>query len=331
MPDTRKSAMQPLFGHGIFNTDGHAWSHSRQLLRPAMKKNNIAPLMRMMERHFQIMLESIQVKSETGQGALDLQPLLFAFTMDTATEFLLGRSTHTLDPNRSSEREAAFVQDYVSCCVEAVRRMRLSPLRPLWMDRQVEAARKRAWSYVDSFVDDAIRVRESGKLPAANEDGDEDFSVEYNFLREVALDNGDRKFLRDQILNVLLAGRDTTAGLMSSFFFVLARRPDIYEKLRAEVATHFGGDLPTQETLKKATYLDWCLKEGEKYHFIPFVGILLISWSTSPAPVSHGPNQWPAGCQRHLASRGWRPGWTRPNVRQEGHDRSVLRLGPPPA
>lgn len=273
LPDTRKHAMQPLFGHGIFNTDGTAWSHSRQLLRPAMKKNNIAPLMRMMERHFQIMLESIQVKQRShptaqgeqdrGLGALDLQPLLFAFTMDTATEFLLGRSTHTLDPNRSSEREASFVRDYVMCCIEAVRRMRLSPLRPLWMDRQVEAARKRAWAYVDGFVDDAIRVRESGKLPAADEDGDEDFSVEYNFLREVALDNGDRKFLRDQILNVLLAGRDTTAGLMSSLFFVLARRPDIYQKLRKEVATHFGDELPTQETLKKATYLDWCLKEGK--------------------------------------------------------------------
>lgn len=262
--------MQPLFGHGIFNTDGATWYHSRQLLRPVMKKNNLAPLMRMMERHFQIMLESIQVNQSKQSaakkdGTLDLQPLLFAFTMDTATDFLLGRSTHTLDPNRSSEREANFVRDYVTCCVEAVRRMRLSPLRPLWMDRQVEAARKRAWAYVDGFVDDAVRVRESGKLPAANEDGDEDFSVEYNFLREVALDNGDREFLRDQILNVLLASRDTTAGLMSSLFFVLARRPDIYKKLREEVATHFGDELPTQETLKKATYLDWCLKEGNNH------------------------------------------------------------------
>lgn len=311
--------MQPLFGHGIFNTDGSTWSHSRQLLRPAMKKNNLAPLMRMMERHFQIMRESIRVRSEAGQGgALDLQPLLFAFTMDTATEFLLGRSTHTLDPNRSSEREAAFVRDYVSCCVEAVRRMRLSPLRPLWMDRQVNAARKRAWAYVDGFVDDAIHVRESGKLPVADQDGDQDFSVEYNFLREVALDNGDRKFLRDQILNVLLASRDTTAGLMSSLFFILARRPDVYDKLRAEVATHFGEELPTQETLKKATYLDWCLKEGEKYPHGPTTSfclgmscgdILLTSWSTSPASVSHGPNQWPPGCQRHLAACGWRPGW----------------------
>lgn len=290
LPDTRRFAMQPLFGHGIFNTDGRTWAHSRQLLRPAMKKNNLAPVMRMMEKHFQIMLKSIHVAAQRGdrasgahhrrggRGTLDLQPLLFAFTMDTATEFLLGRSTHTLDPDRSSAHEAAFVRDYVACCVEAVRRMRLSPLRPLWMARQVNAARERAWAYIDGFVDDAIRVRASGKLPprppapaVVNEDGDgdgdeddNDISVEYNFLREVALDsNGDRKFLRDQILNVLLASRDTTAGLMSSLFFVLARRPDVYQKLRAEVAMHFGDELPTQETLKQATYLDWCLKEGK--------------------------------------------------------------------
>lgn len=313
LPDTRKNAMQPLFGHGIFATDGNAWSHSRYLLRPAMKKNNMAPLMRMMERHFQIMLKCIpaagaapahddddygnKVDGARLPGtAVDLQPLFFAFTMDTATEFLLGRSTHALDPERSSEAEAAFVRDYVSCCIEAVRRMRLSPLRPLpWTGRKTEAARRRAWAYIDGFVDDAIRVREEkmmmvmmndmkqettgavggeGQVSTGedlrkdededenNQDDNNDYSPDYNFLREIALDNGDRTFLRDQILNVLLAGRDTTAGLISSVFFVLARRPDIYQKLRAEVAIHFGDELPTQETLKRATYLDWCLKEG---------------------------------------------------------------------
>lgn len=258
--------MRPLFGNGIFTTDGRTWSHSRQLLRPALKKTNMAPLMRMMERHFQIMLTCIPTD---GATTVDLQPLFFSFTMDTATEFLLGRSTHTLDPDRSSDKEAGFVRDYLSCCIEAVRRMRMSPLAPLWYDRTFEAAKARAWSYLDSFVNEAVRLRETGKLPAAvarEEEADDvvdgdDHSVEYNFLREIALDSGDRTFLRDQILSVLLASRDTTAGLLSNLFFVLARRPDIYQKLRQEVAEHFGGHLPTQETLKKATYLNWVIKE----------------------------------------------------------------------
>lgn len=254
--------MRPLFGNGIFTSEGSTWAHSRQLLRPALKKTNMAPLMKMMERHFQIMLKSLP----TNGTKVDLQPLFFSFTMDTATEFLLGHSTHTLDPDRSSEKEASFVRDYVSCCVEAVGRMRMSPVKPLWYDTSFEASKQRAWAYLDTFVDEAIRLRDSGKLPKVEHDGQKassDVTVEYNFLHEIALASGDRAFLRDQILNVLLASRDTTAGLLSSLFFVLARRDDIYQKLRAEVVEHFGSDPPTQESLKKATYLDWCIRESE--------------------------------------------------------------------
>lgn len=258
--EVRKSIMRPLFGNGIFTTDGSTWSHSRQLLRPALKRTNMAPLMRMMERHFQIMLKCIPTDGTT----VDLQPLFFSFTMDTATEFLLGRSTHTLDPDRSSQKEADFVRDYLSCCIEAVRRMRMSPLKPLWYDRKFEAAKERAWGYVDSFVNEAVALRDTGKLLAVRNDESDtagDDSVAYNFLRELALDSGDRTFLRDQILSVLLASRDTTAGLLSNLFFVLARRADVYQKLREEVVEHFGDEFPTQETLKKATYLDWVIKE----------------------------------------------------------------------
>ncbi|KAH0393748.1 hypothetical protein KCU89_g12089, partial [Aureobasidium melanogenum] len=62
------------------------------------------------------------------------------------------------------------------------------------------------------------------------------------------------------MLNVLLAGRDTTAGLLSNAFHVLSRHPDIWKKLRAEIAT-LGGRLPTYEDLKSLKYLKCVLNE----------------------------------------------------------------------
>ena len=66
--------------------------------------------------------------------------------------------------------------------------------------------------------------------------------------------------MRDQLLNIMIAGRDTTAGLMSFIFFELAKRPDVWAKLKAEIYERFGYgdnvrfDEITFETLKKCTY-----------------------------------------------------------------------------
>jgi len=216
----------------------------------------------MMERHFDVLLRNVPRDGST----VDLQRLFFNFTMDTATEFLLGSSTHTLDPSRSGEREAKFVTDYLVCCVEAVRQIQMGPLRGFSVNRQADGARQRAWAYIDRFVEDALEMRRSGKLAALDDggeigDGGDGATVKYNFLRELARDTDDRDMLRDQILNVLLASRDTTAGLLSNLFFMLARHPEAYAKLRAEVEDMFHGELPTEEELKNMPYLRHCINE----------------------------------------------------------------------
>ena len=55
------------------------------------------------------------------------------------------------------------------------------------------------------------------------------------FHKSLALTGRSEKRIQDELWNILLAGRDTTAGLLSHLFHTLARRPDIFQKLRAEV------------------------------------------------------------------------------------------------
>ena len=68
------------------------------------------------------------------------------------------------------------------------------------------------------------------------------------------------KRIREELINILLAGRDTTASLLSNMFFELARRPEIFAKLREEVAT-LEGRTPTYQELKNLKYVKWCLNE----------------------------------------------------------------------
>lgn len=266
----RVKAMMPLFGTGIFTTDGPAWAHSRAILRPSFTRQNMAPLLRMMERHWQMLLRQVPADGVT----FDVQNLFFCFAMDTATEFLMGHSTHTLDTSQHHEAEKTFVEDYLNCCYEVIRQIAMGPLQGLsTTPKGIPEARDRAWAYVDSFVDQALAKREkrattssssiSLELEPEEEDGD---SAEYNFLATLSSQTTDRKLLREQVLGVLLASRDTTAALISNMFYELSRNPEIYSRLRRECLSQINSTLPTEGELNSMTYLRWCLNEALRLH-----------------------------------------------------------------
>ncbi|KAK4215048.1 cytochrome P450 [Rhypophila decipiens] len=263
LAELRINAMFPLFGSSIFTTNGPAWAHSRALLRPSFTRSNMAPLHKMMERHFQLLLNHIP----RDKSFFDLQQPFFCFTMDTATEFLMGKSTHTLDSTRHSEAERHFVQDYLNCCYEAVLKIVLGKLQIFRYSRTASKARDRAWAYVDGFAEHALASREARKVKGESAIEDEgDDSAEYNFLEEMTAQTNSRAELRSEVLGVLLASRDTTAALLSNLFYALSRRPHIYAKLRTEVLSRIKGPLPTEEELNNMTYLRWCINETLRFH-----------------------------------------------------------------
>lgn len=71
--------------------------------------------------------------------------------------------------------------------------------------------------------------------------------------------------LRDQAINVLVAGRDTTASLLSWTLLMLARHKPVFYKLRQVIIEEFGNgeDVSniTFESLKRCEYLRYVLNE----------------------------------------------------------------------
>jgi cytochrome P450 len=54
--------------------------------------------------------------------------------------------------------------------------------------------------------------------------------------------------MRDHLVNILLAGRDTTAATFCWLFYEMAYHPDVYAKLTEEVLDTLGPDgKPTYE------------------------------------------------------------------------------------
>lgn len=110
----------------------------------------------------------------------------------------------------------------------------------------------------------------------------EDILSRFLIERETDPENISNKYLRDIILNFMVAGRDTTAGTLSWFLYMLCEHPDVQEKVASEVreATNspkkirireFAAIL-TEEALQKMPYLHAALTETLRlYPAVPLV------------------------------------------------------------
>ncbi|KAK6197594.1 cytochrome P450 52A13 (DH-ALK2), partial [Scheffersomyces amazonensis] len=258
----RHEHFKPVLGDGIFTLDGEGWKHSRAMLRPQFARDQVAHV-QALEPHMQVFFKHVQ--NNKGK-TFDLQKLFFEFTVDTASEFLFGESVHSLydesvglkTPNHIdglAEFPHAFntVQHYLAS--RSWSQFMYWVINPSEFRKVTKIVHKVAKYYVDRA------------LSLTPEELEEKSKSGYVFLYELAKHTRDRKVLQDQLLNILVAGRDTTAGLLSFTFYELARNPDVFEKLKAEINETFGSgsnvdlSLITFESLKKCEYLKCVLNE----------------------------------------------------------------------
>lgn len=132
----------------------------------------------------------------------------------------------------------------------------------IYQDWKFSKATVDARAYVDQFVQRVIDYRIADGQKGALQESDSD--KRYVFLYELSKQTTDKKMLTDQLLNILVAGRDTTASLLSITCWVLARRPDIWNRLRDEVLK-LDKKIPSFEDIKSLTYLNWILNESAYY------------------------------------------------------------------
>jgi hypothetical protein len=107
--------------------------------------------------------------------------------------------------------------------------------------------------FVNPYIDEVLRMSpEELSTKTKSDEG-------YTFLHALAGFTRDRTVLRDQLVAVLLAGRDTTASTLSWTFYELARHPEMVKKLRKEIIDQVGLDrAPTYNDLKNMKYLQVC-------------------------------------------------------------------------
>jgi len=152
-------------------------------------------------------------------------------------------------------------------------------------------------------------------------------------LGHLVKETDDKTVITDETLNILIAGRDTTAALLTFTVYMLSQHPDVLQKLRAEVLEHVGTSrMPTYDDIRSMKYLRAVLNETLRlFPPVPFDVRSTREATVWPSKVPGGapfyiPQDTPVIYSAFVMHR-WKPFWG-PDALEFDPDRFIdERLG----
>lgn len=242
------------------------------------------------------MMRALPVKEDGWTEVTNIQTLFFRLTIDAATEFLFGQSvlsqlanlpgyTSTKSPVEIDEKDFAFAFDKAQAQIAKAARF----ADGYWLvhNKEFKEYCRRCHVFIDHYVQLAL------SKPKASSQSHASGKEKYVFIDALVESTRDPVEIRSQLLSILLAGRDTTASLLSFLFMTFDQYPHIYTKLRSIILEEFGTyQNPkgiTFSSLKSCNYLQWCLNETLRlYPVVPLDGRRALRNTT--LPVGGGPD-----------------------------------------
>lgn len=213
------------------------------------------------ERHVQDLFNVMPVQNDGWTKETDIQTLFFRLTIDSACEFLFGESVDSQIKEAHNGQPGHFAKHFDSAMMHLAKRFRFGDNYWLHNPKSFREDNKVINDFMQHYVDLALK---KGTEEKKVEEG-HGKKQKYVFLEALAEQTRDPVELRAQLLNILLAGRDTTASLLSWLFHEMLRNPHVFTKLRQTVIDTFGTYEDPQEisfaTLKGCQYLQHCLNE----------------------------------------------------------------------
>ncbi|KAJ1305082.1 hypothetical protein OPQ81_000122 [Rhizoctonia solani] len=263
--------MFSVLGNGIFNSDGKFPIQVVYRKFDHTLRGTASPTFDNFARHADIATSKLLARlAEPDHPAVDFQDLVARFTLDSGTEFLFGGDVHSLDsplpyPHEAPRDDSAsFAAAFGRVQAQVMDRFGLAmfwPWMELFWDRTSEDMK-----IINAYVTPILRKKlersvtnlDVGSKPAV--EGNED--VEDTLLDHLVKFTQDESVIRDEIINILVAARDTTATTLTFAVYILAENPSIMSRLRDEIISRLGtSNYPTPDDLKEMKYLRAVLNE----------------------------------------------------------------------
>ncbi len=244
-----------LMGEGLVTSGGALHARQRRLMQPHFHHNRIADYGRIMADYAR----------QHEEGWVDGARVDLAEEMSDLTLHIVVRTLFGLDlPDDVKRLGVAFDigNDYVM----------IRNRQPDWMCHLAHALPlprtrrfRRALAYLDQTVNRLIAERRASGL-----DGDDLLSLLLQTHDDEAEDPRARVMtdqqLRDETITLFAAGHETTAVALAWTGYLLARHPDMQDKLHAELDAVLGDREPTVDDLSQLVFTDQVVTESMRLY-----------------------------------------------------------------
>nr|XP_043610806.1 cytochrome P450 704C1-like isoform X2 [Erigeron canadensis] len=261
--------MKDLLGDGIFAVDGDQWREQRKMTSHVLSSKVLKDYSNEIFRKNTLKLRNILLEAANTNQIVDMNDLLMKATMDSLFKVAFGVDLDNM--SNSTEESARFTRAFDDANTLIIRRL----VDITWKIKKFlnigsEAVLTRNMKLIDEFVYKVIQI----KIQQTHSLKDELSLKKKNDILSTVIENKqDPKYLRDIILNYVLAGKDPIAIAMVWFIYLLCKHPDIQEKVAEDIkkATHMEEEITnnisnfdarvTEAALEKMQYLQAALSE----------------------------------------------------------------------
>lgn len=226
--------LRDLFGQGIFAVDGDKWKQQRKLASYEFSRRVLRDFSCSVFRKNSVKLVKKILEFSKQNQSFDIQVLLMRCTLDSIFKVGFGVDLNCLNESNKESNE------FITAFDDSNELIYWRYADPLWKIKRFlnfggEATLNKNIKFIHNFVDKLINSkREQFELQNHCNDKEDILS---RFLMESKKDpeTMTNQYLRDIILNFIIAGKDTTANTLSWFIYVLCKNPLIQEKISQEI------------------------------------------------------------------------------------------------
>eukprot|EP01060_Flectonema_neradi_P031559 TRINITY_DN481_c0_g1_i2.p1 TRINITY_DN481_c0_g1~~TRINITY_DN481_c0_g1_i2.p1 ORF type:complete len:504 (+),score=80.54 TRINITY_DN481_c0_g1_i2:56-1567(+) len=225
-----------IIGKGIFNVNGSEWKAQRVIAAQMFNRRQLSERMsQVFGSHAQDVVQEMKLNAEKGVLEFDIQEYFYRYTFDAINSVAFNRDVNAL---KGKQDDVDFMNAFHK--VQDIVPTRF--IDPLWKihrifqssetERQISECLKTVNSYVYKVADDYL----SEDLDLADDRTMTGLFIQHSKDEGIEVD---RDFIKDLIMNFVLAGRDTTSSGLASTIWMLCKHPEWQEKLIAEAASIF--------------------------------------------------------------------------------------------
>ncbi|KAK2996322.1 hypothetical protein RJ639_024944 [Escallonia herrerae] len=281
--------LNDLLGDGIFAVDGEKWRQQRKVSSHEFSTKILRDFSSTVFRRNAAKLATIISEAATSYQTVDIQDLFMKSTLDSIFKITFGVELDSVCGSTEEGRKFSNAFDDSS----AMTLWRYVDI--FWKIKKLfnigsEAELRKNIKVVDDFV---YKLIQSKQEKICKSKFDLDIKKEDILSRFLLVRDTEPKYLRDIILNFIVAGKDTSAAVLSWFIYMLCKHPAMQERIAQEIkeATNmkeikdyavFAGGI-SEEALEKMQYLHAALTETLRlYPTVPVDAKICASDDTFP-------------------------------------------------